>query len=388
MSSPSINGQEKIYKVNTMEHKFFVFNSQYTLVSNSTKIPSVFFKVFKDIGISHTSSFHEASIIFLDSFDNFDKLANVPFNPSVCIIYGLRSINMLVSKSILAMTLRMHSSKAAMNIIPTTWVPIIAVEQSRLFKTALLKNHGNGGGRLRFPIICKKNKQQQKGITLVNTEEELKKVPMTEYAVCQQLLLNPFTIFGRKINIRIYLLIFVNQSEQRVEGHMYENGFIYYTPEKFSSTKITIDRHITTGYIDRSVYDTHPLTLLDLYDHLMNGTSDGHANAATNFVENPSHLLRTNIRALMTELMNAYIPLFNQNELETPRNPNRFIIVGCDIAPDRHLGVRLMEVNKGPDLTAKDERDGRLKTDLVMDALRICGILKNSKSTDNYTRII
>ena len=39
----------------------------------------------------------------------------------------------------------------------------------------------------------------------------------------------------------------------------------------------------------------------------------------------------------------------------------KFQIFGADIAPDENLNVTIMEINKGPDIGFKDERDGNLK---------------------------
>ena len=39
----------------------------------------------------------------------------------------------------------------------------------------------------------------------------------------------------------------------------------------------------------------------------------------------------------------------------------RFQLFGCDIAPDKDLNVRLLEMNKGPDFKPKDERDKNVK---------------------------
>ena len=34
-------------------------------------------------------------------------------------------------------------------------------------------------------------------------------------------------------------------------------------------------------------------------------------------------------------------------------NHFKFQLFGCDVAPDNHLGCKLMEINKGPDLDAE-----------------------------------
>ena len=51
---------------------------------------------------------------------------------------------------------------------------------------------------------------------------------------------------------------------------MHYNGFVYYTPKKYSNESLHFDHNITTGYIDRKIYEENPLTLKDFYDHLRN----------------------------------------------------------------------------------------------------------------------
>jgi hypothetical protein len=35
---------------------------------------------------------------------------------------------------------------------------------------------------------------------------------------------------------------------------------MYYTPQKYDDKDAAFDKHITTGYIDRKIYDTNPLS--------------------------------------------------------------------------------------------------------------------------------
>ena len=355
---------------------FFVFGPNYQkLTSTSTSIPSTFLTLFKNYGVRQTKHFKDASIAFLYSFDDFDKLKQVPFHKSLKLIYGIRSINMIASKSVLALAIRSYSRGQTDTIIPQTWV--VGLEKER---TLMHSDAFNKDGTAKFPLICKKNIQRQRGLLLVTSQDDLPEGYMNDYAICQELLLNPYLIASRKINLRIYLLIFVNQVDQRIEAYMYNDGFMYYTPKHFSPTLIEKERHITTGYIDRKVYESNPLTLQDFYEHIDKNDSTK---------DNSSSILHDNLKQLLSEIMRSLYPLLKTNELDTKSSPNRFIIMGCDVAPDEKLNVKLMEINKGPDLKAKDERDGALKLNLVKDALRICGVLPDqpSDSVVDYTKV-
>ena len=45
------------------------------------------------------------------------------------------------------------------------------------------------------------------------------------------------------------------------------------------------------------------------------------------------------------------------------------MLLGCDVAPDQYLNVKLMEINKGPDLSPKDQRDKELKYEMISETL-------------------
>ena len=49
----------------------------------------------------------------------------------------------------------------------------------------------------------------------------------------------------------------------------------------------------------------------------------------------------------------------------------KFQVFGADIAPDENLNATLMEINKGPDLDYKDDKDGELKKNMVNDLFKI-----------------
>jgi hypothetical protein len=48
-----------------------------------------------------------------------------------------------------------------------------------------------------------------------------------------------------------------------------------------------------------------------------------------------------------------------------------FQLFGSDVAPTADLDAYLMEINKGPDLDAKDERDKKVKTRVQEDIFKV-----------------
>lgn len=200
--------------------------------------------------------------------------------------------------------------------------------------------------------ILKNYEQRQEGLKIVNTWDEINdNNNKKQYYLIQQYLYNPLLIAKRKTNMRIYLLIVCNSI---FNGYIYNDGFMYYTPNEYDEHSIDFDKHITTGYIDRQIYIDNPLTINDLRNYLG---------------EDKSIILDTNIAQLMFKVCYALSSNVCNNIIGT--NSVRFQIYGVDIAPLNDLSVQLMEINKGPDLGFKDERDKKVKRNMQIDIFKI-----------------
>jgi hypothetical protein len=314
---------------------------------NTQNIPTI----FKQTGIIPTNSFETADIIFTHNHDQFFKLNTI--NTPICkYVYGLRSINLFASKSTLAKLIReIHPE-----IIPKTW--ILDSKEDLLD----LKNQFDQFKKPIKDLILKSNVQRQTGLKIVQHMSDI----TNEFVVCQEILKNPLLILGRKIDIRVYMLIICDNHQSKL--YIYNNGFIYYTREDYSKN-ISFDNIISSGYIDRSIYDTHPLTLHDLYKYI------GQKHSSD---------LKYNIEECFTKLYKCYKPFLKRNDIDD--GVNRFILMGADISPNNEYGVKLLEINKGPDLTTKGVRDKELKDNLAMDTIK--QIRNRTKSSCNFTEII
>ena len=230
----------------------------------------------------------------------------------------------------------------------------------------LIANHTSG-----MKYIAKKDVQRQTGLTIIHKIKDLVGIMNDrKYLVIQELLNNPFLIDGRKINIRVYFLIVCNNG--KVDGYVHDNGFIYYTADRFNYDSLSDKPHITTGYIDRSVYKKNPLTTDDLYVYL---NKKGYK----------SETLKNNTINLFRIIMNALkIPICNSNKL---KNGLAFQLFGCDVAPDNNLNVKLIELNKGPDLTAKDKRDDEVKREVTNDLLEIVDIIPKQNKENRFIKL-
>lgn len=226
-----------------------------------------------------------------------------------------------------------NDSVALNDITPKTWVTPFDQKSLKDYKSDTV-------------FIAKKNIQQQQGILLFRkiqfTEKFIEKLHSEKYVVIQEYLKNPFLIDSRKTNIRVYLLI-VKQNNTTV-FYVYNDGFMYYTPEHYNYNT-NKDSNITTGYIDRSVYEKNPLTLKDLKVYLdTNGYNSG--------------FLFNNINDTIKKVMTGCTSL-----LQDIPNVCSYQLFGLDLQFDCNLNVKLIEINKSPNLKPHDSggRDSILK---------------------------
>ncbi len=219
--------------------------------------------------------------------------------------------------------------------------------------------------------ITKNNKQRQEGIKIHNNLDSILNAK-NEYLLVQELLQNPYTISKRKINLRIYVLM-IKDSKGNIRVRVYKNGFMYYTPEFFEPNDPKFEKNITTGYIDRQVYIDNPLTHDDFRKYLDDRNRD--LTSVENYLVNElgirlSEYVFMQIYLLISRLFEAY-----EDKLGTSNDGVNFQLYGVDIAIDDNLKPMIMEVNKGPDLSAKDERDKDLKFNLSKDILKSVGLV-------------
>jgi hypothetical protein len=214
--------------------------------------------------------------------------------------------------------------------------------------------------------VLKNYAQRQEGIKLTRDLDEVINGLSKGWYLVQDYVYNPFLIDKRKTNMRFYLLIICY--DNKINGYLHQDGFMYYTPEYYEQEDMDFKKHITTGYIDRKVYETNPLTLDDFRKHI------GLTNANL-FDHNVYYLMNSVVKALSKKIC-------NNSQLQ---DKVRFQLFGCDIAPDSQLNVKLMEINKGPDMGAKDERDKQVKIKVQEDIFNL--VMPENKDNNRFIKI-
>jgi len=143
----------------------------------------------------------------------------------------------------------------------------------------------------------------------------------------------------------------------------YPDGFIYYSAEPFKPGSLQKGPNITTGYIDREIYKTDPLTIQDFLSHL------GPQNA---------HIFQTRLEELLWKTFNAVKDTICTKSHVS--NQLTFQLFGVDVAVNQNMEPQLMEINKGPDLGGKDVRDKQLKKEMMEEVFKKVGIINGNSN--------
>jgi len=266
--------------------------------------------------------------------------------------------------------LQYYGRNNAITMMPTTYI-LYDNKDIDLFKKEFKKEN---------IYIMKKNIQRQEGLLITQDQDAIiNGYKKNGYVIAQELLQDPYTIKGRKI----YLLIVC--IDGKIGGYVYNNGFMYYTKTKFEKGSTSSDSNITTGYIDRQVYEENPLTLKDFKTYLdsdriisfheLNVISDNKIISEYVF-DNIYNLMRKMITSLELKICNK-VDL---------KNNVQFQIFGVDVSLSDKLIPQIMEVNKGPDLGYKDDRDKEVKIGVVEDAFKILKVI-NDDGINGYVSI-
>lgn len=270
-------------------------------------------------------------------------------------IFMIDGCDWIASKVALWNLIRKEYGRYAHYIMPETFVLSDNNDKENFRKFYNKKKMENPNCK----FILKNFRQRQEGLRLSNNMEEIFKSVGEGFKLVQDFLENPYIISGRKVNLRYYLLISCHKGQ--IKGWIFKDGFVYYTPKTFIKNSMDFQRTITTGYIDRKVYDENPLTLKDFKEHLG---------------QHRSKIFDAEVRKKMYAVMKALSnEICSNKELD---HHLKFQIFGADIAPDENLKCTLMEINKGPDIGYKDERDGNVKKAMIRDAFNVIDPLEDN----------
>jgi hypothetical protein len=347
--------ESKPEKKKETTHTYFRFSDDMT--NKKSIVPVTVFKDIMDSANIKDVSQQDATIYLFETLNTIDHaMDSVNFGSKTSFIFGIKGTDNMVSKSSLVfyVRLKMGAAKSA-SMLPVTYIYGIKADMQMLYED--IKTY-NG------IYILKKNIQRQEGNMISLDPQTIFDGGKEGYVVVQRMLLNPLCINQHKINMRVYMFVIIDDS---AKFYIYKNGFIYYSPKKWNKLSNEYDVHITSGRLeDRSIYEENPQTFTELSDSI------GKANY--------DHLWGR-IVELMTNVKLTYEEQFTKDNRSYPGV--NVSLYGCDIAPDDTLEVKLMEINKGPDLTYKDSEDKKIKFGMIHDLFGLLGIVKPKNNIEN-----
>jgi tubulin polyglutamylase TTLL7 len=372
------NAIKNIVDEKNSNNSIFLLNNKYYGAPCMYMKDDTFYRVIKELGFEATNNILEAGLIVPCSYETTEKevidlqnnnIVSNKFGNNVR-VFMLNNTDLMVSKWHLWELLEKKYGEAyAGKLVAKSW-NLMMDESYNKFASIYDKNK---------LYITKNNNQRQEGLVII---DDINKIDRKKYILIQELLQNPYLINGRKINLRVYCVVV--RTNKDVKVYVYNDGFMYYTPDPFIKGSNDFKRNITTGYIDRKVYEINPLTHKEFKRYLDSNRS------LTNIemqIRNKNIKLSTYIFNKINELLRNVLDAF-VDKLGNVNLGHSFQLYGIDVAIDENLDTMMMEVNKGPDISIKDEKDGALKKQLVRDMLKITGLIKyNDNDKPDFTLV-
>ena len=211
--------------------------------------------------------------------------------------------------------------------------------------------------------LLKKNIQRKQGIHLTRDFDDIMSKTETDFRVVQKYINDLFLIDKRKVNLRIYLL--VTCFDGVVSVYMHRRGRCIYSNKDFVDNSLDPEVHLTSLNLDINVYDNRPFDLTDLRKYLG---------------EYKFYGLMNDIVRNLIDTMIAAKPFLCQ--LARLRNNESFQLFGLDYVFDEKLHPYLLEMNKGPEMTPKNERDRVLKEQVLTDVFRTVHLVHDDNNNE------
>lgn len=288
------------------------------------------------------------------------------------IIFGFPECDALVSKKGLAKQINKNYSKLSQLLIPKTYV-LSDYDDIRKF----LKDYVPG--KL---YIMKNKKQRKEGLKLTNNFKDISTaIKAGSYSIVQQYIDDPFTINGRKLNLRIYLLVTYDK-KNGIVGYIHPYGKCIYTNKNYDKSSMDFENQITSYNLDPQIYSINfpinlnektkfyysklPLTTLDLMKYFTWMRKKNEFENVTRKITAITTFVLESAREKLSNLVydkNPHVQLF-----------------GMDFILDKNMKPYLMEINKGPQMSSCNRRDYELKYKVFEDIYGLIGLIKNKKN--------
>ena len=281
-------------------------------------------------------------------------------------IFGVNGCDTIVSKNkIWESLLNCFGRAHASTLMPESYI-LDNYNEMELFR----KNYNYNGKDI---YILKKNVQRKEGLKLTKNYFEIINAYKDDYRVAQKYIRNLYLVNGRKVNLRIYLLIMIK--DNKINFYLCKNGKCIYTNKKYNDNDFDFESNITSYHLDMSVYKNNPRDFNELIDYIDKN------NSSYSRISNGKYLFNK-IELLMKEVsLCIFKNLYQSKNIE---GAITFQLFGADVIFDNDLHPYLLEMNKGPDMSPRDSIDESMKNEVQISMFKTVGILPNDGINSFY----
>ena len=278
-------------------------------------------------------------------------------DPNDKYIFGLNGCDSIVSKNkIWESLVECYGRKKASTLMPESYV-LDNPNDMTSFRQ-------NFNPTLNEIYILKKNVQRKEGLKLTRSYFDITEAVGSDYRVVQKYMTDLYLINQRKVNLRVYLLVVIKDGV--VKFFLCRNGKCIYTKNKYNDDDLDFESNITSYHLDMSIYKENPRSFQQLKEFL--GSPSG-------------NILFDNIHKLMKEISVCLSKNFYQSQ--NIKGSTTFQLFGADVIFDSKLHPYLLEINKGPDMSARDNEDEMMKLKVQKDMFKIIGIISEDDGQEN-----
>ncbi len=281
-------------------------------------------------------------------------------------IFGLNGCDSIVSKNkIWESLVKCYGRKYASKLMPESYI-LDDPNEMMLFR----QNFNPNGTDI---YILKKNIQRKEGLKLTKDFFDILNSNKDDYKVAQKYITDLFLINDRKVNLRIYVLILIK--DDIVYFYLCNIGKCIYTNKKYNHNDLDFESNITSYKLDMNVYSTNPRNFDELKKYIDKNNKNNDFNS--------NHLF-DKIEYLFTDVSKCLSRNFYQSN--NIKGSITFQLFGADVIFNKNLDPFLLEFNKGPDMTPRDNLDELMKNKVQTDMFKTVGIIPNNN--DNSFNLI
>lgn len=278
-------------------------------------------------------------------------------------VFGINGCDTIVAKNHIWQNLvKCYGRAGASQLMPESYI-LYDEDDLELFKKDYNPNN---------IYILKKNVQRKEGLKLTQSYNDVINGLNDDYKVAQKYVRDLYLVNGRKVNLRIYLLIVIKNN--KIHFYISHIGKCIYTNKKYNDKDLDFESNITSYHLDVSIYETNPRYFDELIKYIDNNSKSGSGALLFNRI----NILLKNVSKCLAK---------NLYQSHNIKNTICFQLFGIDIIFNNDLQPYLLEMNKGPDMTPKDDEDTKMKYNVQNDMFKTVGIIENNFVNNSFSEI-